>query len=130
MENIEIENMTYESVCKKMEIFMKENPTSAGEVLLWINEFGEFNFEYCKEILKCLYTCDDPQNGDYYPAEEEKIRNYAGRIYNRGGLDALQSNFYIMSNFMFFGDIDKYQIHKYHTYNLKFILDGVGGWRA
>ena len=127
MENIEIENMTYESVNEKMEDFIKENNEYQGEVFLWRNEFGEFNFEYCKEILKCLYTCDDPENGDYDPKEELKIKNYALRIHNRGGLYALQSNFYIMSNFMFFGDIVK--IHHYHMTNLKIILDGVGEWR-
>jgi len=93
--------MTYETIENKMtEYITKKGGYYGREVLEWSAEFGEWNYEINKLILACLYTNDDPAEKDYDEKQELMIKKYGQRIHDRGGMRALQSNYYIMSNFM------------------------------
>jgi hypothetical protein len=56
------------------------------------------------------------------------IKKYGQRIHDRGGFTALQSNYYIMSNFMRDENVSNH-IHQSHISNLQALWNGVGEWR-
>ena len=118
----------YVNVVKKMWEFIADtthdNRMARGAVFGWISEFGETNFEWNKQILTALYTNDDPMDSDYAPEQLALIKQLGQDTYDRGGMVALQANYYIMSNYMDFG---KY--HSHHISSLQAIWSGVGEWR-
>jgi len=121
--------MTYETIENKMtEYITKKGGYYGREVLEWSAEFGEWNYEINKLILACLYTNDDPAEKDYDEKQELMIKKYGQRIHDRGGMRALQSNYYIMSNFMRDESVSVY-LHQSHISNLQEIWNGVGEWR-
>jgi len=121
--------MTYETIENKMtEYITKKGGYYGREVLEWSAEFGEWNYEINKLILACLYTNDDPVEKDYDEKQELMIKKYGQRIHDRGGMRALQSNYYIMSNFMRDESVSVY-LHQSHISNLQAIWNGVGEWR-
>jgi len=121
--------MTYETIENKMtEYITKKGGYYGREVLEWSAEFGEWNYEINKLILACLYTNDDPAEKDYDEKQELMIKKYGQRIHDRGGMRALQSNYYIMSNFMRDESVSVY-LHQSHISNLQAIWNGVGEWR-
>ena len=118
--------MTYDTIEKQMTDYISKKGGYYGrEVMDWLAEFSEWNYEINKLILACLYTNDDPAEKDYDEKQEYMIKKYAQRIHDRGGLTALQSNYYIMSNFMRDENVSNH-IHQLHISNLQAILDGVG----
>ena len=121
--------MTYETIKNKMtEYITKKGGCYGREVLEWSAEFSEWNYEINKLILACLYTNSDPAEKDYDENQELMIKKYGQRIHDRGGMRALQSNYYIMSNFMRDESVSNH-IHQSHISNLQVIWDGVGEWR-
>ena len=121
--------MTYETIENKMtEYITKKGGYYGREVLEWSAEFGEWNYEINKLILACLYTNSDPAEKDYDENQEIMIKKYGQRIHDRGGIRALQSNYYIMSNFMRDENVSNH-IHKSHISNLQALWNGVGEWR-
>ena len=121
--------MTYETIENKMtEYITKKGGYYGREVLEWSAEFGEWNYEINKLILACLYTNSDPAEKDYDENQEIMIKKYGQRIHDRGGFRALQSNYYIMSNFMRDENVSNH-IHKSHISNLQALWNGVGEWR-
>lgn len=115
----------YETINKKMMEYIGKGGEFGVTVLTWYSEFGKVNYDWCKIIITCLYTNDEPFNKDYENKEEKLIRDTAQKIYDRGGMEALIGNFYVMSNFMC-KEID--HIHKLHISNLNDILSGIGEW--
>ena len=81
---------------------MMETANKHKEVIIWGAEFSNWNYEKNVEILKCLYNNENPQGKDYDDNDKKKIKQLGQDIYDRGGFNALQANFYIMSNFMDF----------------------------
>jgi hypothetical protein len=121
--------MTYETIENKMtEYITKKGGYYGREVLEWSAEFGEWNYEINKLILACLYTNSDPAEKDYDENQEIMIKKYGQRIHDRGGFRALQSNYYIMSNFMRDESVSDY-LHQSHISNLQALWNGVGEWR-
>ena len=121
--------MTYETIENKMtEYITKKGGYYGREVLEWSAEFGEWNYEINKLILACLYTNSDPAEKDYDENQEIMIKKYGQRIHDRGGMTALQSNYYIMSNFMRDENVSNH-IHQSHISNLQALWNGVGEWR-
>jgi hypothetical protein len=121
--------MTYETIENKMtEYITKKGGYYGREVLEWSAEFGEWNYEINKLILACLYTNSDPAEKDYDENQEIMIKKYGQRIHDRGGFRALQSNYYIMSNFMRDENVSNH-IHQSHISNLQALWNGVGEWR-
>ena len=121
--------MTYETIENKMtEYITKKGGYYGREVLEWSAEFGEWNYEINKLILACLYTNSDPAEKDYDENQVIMIKKYGQKIHDRGGMTALQSNYYIMSNFMRDENVSNH-IHKSHISNLQALWNGVGEWR-
>ena len=121
--------MTYETIENKMtEYITKKGGYYGREVLEWSAEFGEWNYEINKLILACLYTNDNPAEKDYDENQVIMIKKYGQKIHDRGGMTALQSNYYIMSNFMRDENVSNH-IHKSHISNLQALWNGVGEWR-
>lgn len=121
--------MTYETIENKMtEYITKKGGYYGREVLEWSAEFGEWNYEINKLILACLYTNSDPAEKDYDENQVIMIKKYGQKIHDRGGMTALQSNYYIMSNFMRDENVSNH-IHQSHISNLQALWNGVGEWR-
>ena len=121
--------MTYETIENKMtEYITKKGGYYGREVLEWSAEFGEWNYEINKLILACLYTNDNPAEKDYDENQVIMIKKYGKKIHDRGGMTALQSNYYIMSNFMRDENVSNH-IHQSHISNLQALWNGVGEWR-
>ena len=121
--------MTYETIENKMTEYIEKKGGYYGrEVFEWLAEFSEWNYEINKLILACLYTNDDPAEKDYDENQVIMIKKYGQRIHDRGGMRALQSNYYIMSNFMRDESVSNH-IHQSHISNLQALWNGVGEWR-
>lgn len=121
--------MTYETIENKMTEYIEKKGGYYGrEVFEWLAEFSEWNYEINKLILACLYTNDDPAEKDYDENQVIMIKKYGQRIHDRGGMRALQSNYYIMSNFMRDENVSNH-IHQSHISNLQALWNGVGEWR-
>ena len=103
-------------------------------------EFGEFNYTYTQAILDELDAWDNGADGELpiSPESKKKIREYAERIMKRGGLQALQNNYYTMINFCVvthMSDENPDRVNLYSKVNdLKYMFDGCKGkgqvWRC
>tara|TARA_R110000764_G_scaffold84853_7_gene165514 strand:- start:3063 stop:3461 length:399 start_codon:yes stop_codon:yes gene_type:complete len=105
-------------------------------------EFGEFNYHFTQAILDELdawIKYDKNMNElPISPESKKKIREYAERIMKRGGLQALQENYYTMINFC----VVTHMAHLPYTAqalyskvnDLRYLLDGCKGggdvWRS
>jgi hypothetical protein len=79
-------------------------------VLIWMSEFSEMNYELCKEII---LNIDD----------KNIVKENGKNIYLRGGMCALISCFYIMSNFMCNNKNEKEKMSLINCY-----WNGIGEW--
>jgi len=95
-------------------------------------EFGIFNYEAMKVIMNELekwdydYEEDNGMNDDYeVPVlDDKRIKEWATKINERGGLQALQMNYYVMLYFMINNLKDKYKVK-----HLQSVFDGIGDWK-
>tara|TARA_R110002012_G_scaffold2822_8_gene13387 strand:+ start:3595 stop:4026 length:432 start_codon:yes stop_codon:yes gene_type:complete len=115
-------------------------------------EFGEFNYTFTQLILDELDAYDNGMKSDKVknewgmeehpelpidPESLKKIRGYAERIMKRGGLQALQMNYYTMINFCVVKHMDEENPDRRILYSkvneLKYLLSGCKGggdvWR-
>jgi len=109
-------------------------------------EFGEFNYTFTQLILDELDAWDNGMKSDKATDAEEweehdelpidpeslkKIRGYAERIMKRGGIQALQNNYYTMINFCVVKHMDWNSAERHILYSkvndLKHLLDGCKG---
>ena len=104
------------------------NMMKTSMAMLWGAEFGEWNYEMNVEILKCLYKNKNPEHKDYDENDKKEIKQLGQDIYDRGGFDALQANFYIMSYFMDFCE-EGNETHKTHISSLNALFNRIGEWR-
>ncbi len=76
--------------------YMKSNPSELAE-------FGEFNYTFTQAILDELDAWEKYDKNmnelGIKPDSKKKIREYAERIMKRGGIRAMQENYYTMINF-------------------------------
>ena len=87
--------MTYDEVNAEMLRYCVTQPA----VMSWMAEFGEWNYEHCKTMREHIL--------DYNVSKE-----IGQKIYDRGGFNALQANFYVMKNFMCRGCL-RFQVTEY-----------------
>ena len=104
-------------------------------------EFGEFNYTFTQAILDELDAWEkyDKNMNELRikPDSEKKIREYAERIMKRGGLRAMQENYYTMINFCVVTHMSDENPDRFNLYSkvndLKYLLDGCKGggdvWR-
>ena len=85
---------TYIEVMKKI-----DNDKSILSIMMSA-EYGEFNHYYCSEIVKILKGLDDICHSSVDEQNEEKLKFYAKRIMDRGGLQALSMNYYVMLKYL------------------------------
>jgi len=91
-------------------------------------EFGKVNYEWCKEIVEILEKWDfdmdrDEWDESYQPPsfDEERVKELGEKIHKRGGLFAMQNNFYTM-RYCF--DIDYRKL-----VHIQSVWNGVGDWK-
>jgi hypothetical protein len=120
---------SYDKINAKMISVINDIPKPARirmEVFEWMAEFGVFNYEYLKKIIEIIENQDNfdfDEDGDMMIKEEPKnqIKEYGNRIYQRGGMKALQANYYTMINFMTTNRAVK---------AVEYYWDGVGEWKS
>ena len=85
---------TYAGVMKKID-------NDKGNLSIMMSaEYGEFNHYYCSEIVKILKGLDDVWHSPIDEQNAEKLKYYAKQIMDRGGVQALSMNYYVMLKYL------------------------------
>jgi hypothetical protein len=87
------------------EYLKDEKHPMRSDVMEWYAEFGESNYDYCKQILTFFedarnFKIDKYGEKTLKPLQEKAVNEIGLKISKRGGFIALRSNYYTMLNFM------------------------------
>jgi Rad3-related DNA helicase len=123
---------SYNEICDDMNRYMhdiKNSEEIRQTVLEWASEFSEFNYHHLVLMIGLIRSLihddeDDDEMSEYIDEKNKEtlafVWQYANNIYQRGGMIALQANYYIMTNFMGANDIAREMEVAWH---------GVGEWQ-
>jgi hypothetical protein len=80
---------SYGEMTRKMMEFVQDRSRDSefrSHVFTWMSEYGEPNHRMCQELYEHIH-------------DDARCKAVGQRIYDRGGMTALQANFYIVRNF-------------------------------
>ena len=97
-----------------------ENSDHQLAMMMWA-EYGNMNHDCITAIYKHLADTKTGKDGDMWP-DRSAIKEHAQRIYDRGGMQALQMNWYVLRMFVA-KDVAAMYVDSH-------LFDGVGEWQA
>ena len=135
--------MSYDEIEGKMNRLLKKPNTNKMFIMEMMAEFGEPNYVAMMVIVKILYDWDydferDCHDENYKAPEcdEDTIKKMGEKINERGGLQAMQQNYYTMMHFMnpgmgnyIKGNDDPERLWKAKLKHVECVWSGVGDWR-
>ncbi len=121
---------SYNQICDELEGMSNQHPAKSAQLDM-ISEYGEFNHHYCSGIMSILKDWNYDYNKDCIdenyeapPLDETKIKSLAQKIHDRGDLQTLQMNFYVMLHFHAEDMPTKRKVQQ-----LTWIFNNVGTWK-
>ena len=117
---------SYADTFQRMRDFHSDDPTLLFTVFSWRHHFTQLNYQNIKLIMMQLYKLPYDYYEEEYDVDSDSkrlIKAIGYNIANQGGLEAMQSCFYIMINFM---DIHNDKRLK----GLQLCWDGVAQWSS
>ena len=83
---------------------MRINPSVATEVMMWMSEIPERNYDRMVDIATMLNEIDfetsEPQKKEFCTEMSRKIERHGAEINDEGGFTAMQAVYYTLKNFM------------------------------